>query len=229
MSERRFRFGVITSVIWLVVMSCIYWYSKPTDTPLKPNEWGDFFAGAFAPLAFLWLVLGYLQQGEELKTSTKALQLQAEELKNSVEQQRALVEVSREQVDSLREEAQRNQRLREDEVRPKLSIDGTGGTFFSGMCSYSISIVNTGFVATEVLATLRIEGRAEVQHSRIAILDRGSTIPLTFQLPEPLPEEQSLLTISCTDALTQRHKFSFALFGNSVDPSIYSVVALGST
>lgn len=58
------------------------------------NEWGDFFAGVSAPLAFLWLVIGYFQQGEELGQNTKALeqqekalQLQVDELKQSVEQQ----------------------------------------------------------------------------------------------------------------------------------------------
>jgi len=34
---------------------------------LPPNELGDFLAGAFAPLAFLWIVVGYLMQSAELK------------------------------------------------------------------------------------------------------------------------------------------------------------------
>jgi hypothetical protein len=65
---------------------------------MKPNEWGDLCAGVAAPIAFLWLVLGFLQQGKELQLSTHALRLQAEELKNSVEQQRELVEVTKKQV-----------------------------------------------------------------------------------------------------------------------------------
>jgi len=60
---------------------------------LELNEIGDFLAGVFSPLAFLWLVLGFLQQGRELS-------LQAAELKNSVEQQRELVEVSRRQLEA---------------------------------------------------------------------------------------------------------------------------------
>ena len=46
---------------------------------LEPNSVGDFLAGLFAPLAFLWLVVGLLQQGQELK-------LQYFELKKSVDQ-----------------------------------------------------------------------------------------------------------------------------------------------
>lgn len=58
---------------------------------LKLNEIGDFAAGVFGPVAFLWLILGYLQQGRELKASTDALKLQAKELNNSVKQQEMLV------------------------------------------------------------------------------------------------------------------------------------------
>ena len=54
---------------------------------LSLNELGDFLAGAVGPLALIWLVFGYMQQGEELKQGTKALELQTEELKNSVDQQ----------------------------------------------------------------------------------------------------------------------------------------------
>jgi hypothetical protein len=48
---------------------------------LKLNEKGDFLAGLFSPLAFLWLVLGFVQQGQELR-------LQIEELNESVKAQR---------------------------------------------------------------------------------------------------------------------------------------------
>src|SRR5690242_18584195 len=40
---------------------------------MDPNEWGDWAAGVAAPLAFLWLVVGYLQQGEELDANAKSL------------------------------------------------------------------------------------------------------------------------------------------------------------
>lgn len=79
---------------------------------LKPNEWGDFFAGFFAPLAFLWLIFGYYQQGEELKQNTEALNLQAEELKNSVEQQKFLVETTQEEL-KLAIEQMNNQKRKE--------------------------------------------------------------------------------------------------------------------
>ena len=97
------RFGFVASIAWLVVVG-LYAANSPTNLfALDPNEFGDFLAGAFAPLAFLWLVLGFLQQGEELRYSSRALYLQGEELRNSVEQQKALVETTKEQLDLERE------------------------------------------------------------------------------------------------------------------------------
>lgn len=60
------------------------------------NEVGDFLAGVFSPLAFLWLVLGFIQQGKELQLSSSALQMQADELRSAVVQQTALVEAQNE-------------------------------------------------------------------------------------------------------------------------------------
>lgn len=62
---------------------------------LELNELGDFLAGAFGPIAFLWLVLGYIQQGAELRQGTEALLLQATELNSSVKQQAAIAEAQR--------------------------------------------------------------------------------------------------------------------------------------
>ena len=49
------------------------------------NEWGDFLAGASSPVAFLWLVFGYMQQGEELRENTQALAQQKQEYSKSTQ------------------------------------------------------------------------------------------------------------------------------------------------
>ncbi|QDP19492.1 hypothetical protein [Sphingomonas xanthus] len=63
-------------VLYLVIQG-----QNPADLPL--NELGDFLGGVASPLAFLWLVLGYFQQGREIRLSSKALQLQAKEMRAS--------------------------------------------------------------------------------------------------------------------------------------------------
>lgn len=59
---------------------------------LQLNALGDLFAGVFGPIAFLWLVLGYKQQGKELKLSSESLRMQADELKELSRQQAVVLE-----------------------------------------------------------------------------------------------------------------------------------------
>lgn len=97
-------FNWILTLGWLVIVG-ILWFFQSFDKPTTLNELGDFIAGAFAPLAFFWLVRGFYQQGKgleqnskalklqakELKASTDALNLQAQELKRSVNEQKNLI------------------------------------------------------------------------------------------------------------------------------------------
>lgn len=49
------------------------------------NELGDFFAGFFTPLAFGWLIYGYLLQSSELSLQRKELELTREQLGKQTE------------------------------------------------------------------------------------------------------------------------------------------------
>ena len=53
---------------------------------LPAEELGSFLEGAFAPLAFLWLVIGYFLQQQELIQNTRAIRAQAEEIGRTAEQ-----------------------------------------------------------------------------------------------------------------------------------------------
>ena len=69
---------------------------------LEPNHLGDFLAGAFGPVAILWLILGFFQQGIELRENSRALDLQAEELKSSTKEMRELLRILRENLEATR-------------------------------------------------------------------------------------------------------------------------------
>lgn len=98
MKSRMMWAGIVASGMYVGIIVLHVVYTWPRLICLDLNSLGDFLAGAFSPLAFLWLVLGYFQQGEELRQNNEALRLQAEELNNSVEQQEKLVLVTREQI-----------------------------------------------------------------------------------------------------------------------------------
>lgn len=74
-------FAALFSVIWIFGASYLV-YMMPTAKdckgPLKCvplNEWGDFVAGASAPLAFLWLVVAVFVQAKELAAQRSELHL----------------------------------------------------------------------------------------------------------------------------------------------------------
>jgi hypothetical protein len=58
------------------------------------NEIGDFFAGIFGPIAFLWLVIGYLMQNKELKN-------QINEFQSNTELQKKFIEINTEHFNQI--------------------------------------------------------------------------------------------------------------------------------
>lgn len=79
---------------------------------MQLNELGDYIAGVAATLAFLWLILGYQQQGEELEQNTAALRQQAGELERQVAVLQSLTEATRATVE-----------LEVDRIRPYCIFD----------------------------------------------------------------------------------------------------------
>lgn len=67
-------------------------FNKIREMPL--NELGDFFAGLFGPLAVFWLIMSFRLQQQELRKSSEALSLQAEEMAESVYSQREMIDIS---------------------------------------------------------------------------------------------------------------------------------------
>ncbi len=86
----RIWLGLGLTFAWLLlgslyVSSNIGWLNLDR---IPADEIGNFLEGAFAPLAFLWLVIGYFLQQKELQQNTEALRLQAEQMAESVQHER---------------------------------------------------------------------------------------------------------------------------------------------
>jgi len=108
------------------------WVKIPGDL----NAWGDTAAGFFAPLAFLWLVLGYRQQGEELKQ-------QAEELRQSVEAQKQMAKAQQEQLEHDR-------RVYENATLPRITVSPSDvRSLPDGKCQDTIKIHSHGMAAAD--------------------------------------------------------------------------------
>jgi hypothetical protein len=203
MRSIRTTIGAIVSFAWLCTLAYLAFRDPIAFAKLSPNEWGDFFAGCFAPLAFLWLVLGYMQQGEELQLSTKALQLQAKELSNSVEQQRALVEVTRQQLDSEREARHLERIARQEAAKPLFVISNGGGSFSGATSSYNLQVSNAGNTVTQVVGILEGEGIAQLKLFEYPMFDRSSSGSCKLKLLVPFPETPATLRVSYFDMFGQ--------------------------
>lgn len=56
---------------FIAVYSALYLVSDGVNVYLSSNELGDFLAGVFAPLAFIFLWLGYYQQGKAIQNTNE--------------------------------------------------------------------------------------------------------------------------------------------------------------
>ncbi|WP_159955678.1 hypothetical protein [Pseudomonas sp. R76] len=145
--------GVVTSVYLVGVAVLVYW--KRASLPgLELNAIGDFLAGVFGPIAFLWLVLGYLQQGRELKLSSEALQLQAQELKNSVDQQKEMVGIAGRQLETELENVRYAREIAEYESRPNIKFSARVPTANMQSMDVYIKIENIGKNAESVIVVI---------------------------------------------------------------------------
>jgi hypothetical protein len=219
MDDKRFKLGLCITGIWMLVIASLLYFQKGHLAELTPNAWGDFFAGAFAPLAFLWLVLGYLQQGEELRHSTDALRLQAEELKNSVEQQRALVEVSRQQIEREMQAAEEERRARDEEVRPIFKIaQGVGIFHQDGQSNYGLEISNVGGIASSVIVDMFHLDEAPTTLGAIELLKEGQTWKTRAEFRQPQFIDDTILRIRFKYCYGRPGELRYVIMRLSQDP-----------
>lgn len=154
MTDKRYQVGIWVTALYVVAL-CVYAFVERTAVlAMKPNEFGDALAGAASPLAFLWLVLGYLQQGEELKQNTAALHLQAKELQNSVEQQAQLVETSKLQLEAERERHAEAIERAANALLPGFVVSVRKADVNGENKHYKIEVRNVGAKCTGLEATL---------------------------------------------------------------------------
>jgi hypothetical protein len=152
MSRTLSIIGIALTVAYLGVLWFVFNGRLTEILLMAPNEIGDLLAGVFGPLAILWLILGFFQQGIELRQNTKALELQAEELRKSVEHQREMVEVSREQLRTDLEADRQHREERTKAALPRFKFSSSGMTSGAGYPGtvYTSTLQNVGSTVTDV-------------------------------------------------------------------------------
>jgi hypothetical protein len=139
--------GTVFTAIYLAGFTWFIFGRLPELQIMPLNNVGDFLAGAFGPIAFFWLILGFMQQGAELRVSADALRMQADELKASVQQQTALVAAQQHSLEN-----------HERSLEPLLQLKYTNnheneGDYYSGFL-----LTNIGSYCEGVNVVLSIDG-----------------------------------------------------------------------
>jgi len=167
--EKRFKWGVIFSSFWVCVAFTYawVWFGWQKFWCMPPNEMGDFFAGASAPLAFLWLVLGYMQQGDEIRETRFEVKRQADALgQEALSRFSALIQ-SDIQFTALRLTEHVRKRITDSGVRD--GIKGSRTAYFDGDREAPIrrTIVAIRDHGLEVMPIIRQEPSALAAANRI--------------------------------------------------------------
>ena len=201
--------GWIGAVVTVAYLAGLAWLTSGRLSALRTmelNSVGDFMAGAFGPLAILWLVLGYFQQGIELRQNSEALRMQAQELKNSVEQQSELVKVAQAQLDSDRAALEHQRKLFEDQEKEAnrkaqpLLTTAEGYSHGGGASTHDIYFKNYGAVCRNFSLKV-LDTDWEFSPSEYPILEKTDrSLKFSVTLPTSLKESQFLAEISFSDA-----------------------------
>lgn len=199
--------GVALTLGYLLAL-CFLLNGRATEIlMLAPNEIGDFLAGIFGPLAILWLILGFFQQSIELKQNTKALELQAKELGNSVEQHREMVLITKQQLDVVRkqfetelEALRHEQKIQKQAALPRFVIHPSSVSQYGRKhIVYATVIENMGNFATDVSFVSSSE-RVSVSPLGLSSFPHGTKQKFQWRVEEP-EENKCWLMIRYKDAL----------------------------
>jgi hypothetical protein len=200
--------AVIGISITLIYSALLGWLVKSkwkAFQALELNTLGDFCAGAFGPLAILWLVLGYFQQGIELRQNSKALDLQAKELANAVDQYKQLVEEARAQREfdiHVHERAEAQQvefeRRNRGQVQPKFKVRNKSINIADMEGPPRLVISNEGYMCSDVV--LSVEGEpVKIEPNEWHKFDKDIEEAITLIFPRPLDHTPRTLTLRYLD------------------------------
>ena len=225
--DKRFIAGLLVTCLWLVLFLFMMFWPGDKMALREINLWGDTFAGFFAPLAFLWLVLGYMQQGDELRLTRQTLNLQArelensvkaqlqqaEELKNSGEQQRQLVEVYRRMLQAQVEAMESQQRQIRQAQQPRFVFNVEGFTQRNGLeIWWGFRMINLGRTATNLTFTFD----PSPKHTSLGAMD---------SFIENTERSHELTLLMIPEVLTL--KISYTDVDNEIQHQEFSVTAEG--
>lgn len=197
-------------VIFLLIKSCFI----KLEEPLTLNTLGDFLAGVFGPLSFLWLVAGYFQQQQELRLNTeelslsrKAQMLQVNELEKQVEQNRVMIATQQQQLLENQRANDFNEYKAKQDAKPHFVVHFVDRE--KGMMNVIHGILklkNVGQPANDL--TVYVEGFVD-QATKLAFLKTDGVVDIEWEEPPRQEFYEKTIVVIYHDSLSHRHERKF--------------------
>jgi hypothetical protein len=188
---KNFRvFGLALTIVWLGAIALFVNWEFTEIMAMGPADWGNFLAGSVAPITFLWLILGFVQQGEKLR-------LQQQELRHQVEETRALVREAERFFELEYQQHQQHRRNESARIQPVFRrFHGRGGQ--DGIL---VTFRNTGGPASHLV--IRSSQTEEIQIEPSDHIPRAAEGTITMPL---LPQYPADAVVEYTDELGDRNE-----------------------
>jgi hypothetical protein len=209
-------FGLALTVLWLGAIALFVNWKFTQILVMGPAEWGNFVAGSIAPITFLWLILGFVHQGEELR-------LQQQELRHQVQQTRELVREAEKQASGTAklfqlEYQQYEQNRRNESARAQPVFRRFHGC--GGQDGVRVTFRNTGGPASHLM--IRSAQTEEIQIEPRDYIPRASEGTIT--MPH-LPQYPADAVVEYTDELGDRKEMLLHFH----EPTSFRFVRSGET
>ena len=196
--------GNRTRLAWMLtgcigaVFSSVLIFKWDEVWKMKPNEWGDFLAGFASALAFVWLVVGYYQQNEDIK-------LQIHEIQLSVDAQQT-------QAAALQQE----RRAAKHQALPKFRFENFG----DASDGLFVRFRNEGSPVDIVHASAADGSRCEVNTKRL-----GTRAALQVQIEgRPFKESNGKrFTVKYIDAQGDPGSAQFEIIANQTESGVHEI------
>ena len=164
MNQKSLNWGIGITVVWLAVIVA-FWIFGGLESPSSLNELGDFLAGIFAPVAFFWLILGYVQQGKQNNLNIEAIKFQMEAMNNAI---KPILQILQTKYLSKNE-------YTKELSTPKIELIPATHIHFV--------LKNIGWKAVNIRFVDK-DDQAEIYRCNTSILDTDKEIELKFELKE---------------------------------------------
>lgn len=213
--DNRARWASAATMAWVAGTAVVIGLNWEKFNAMELNAVGDFLAGAVSPLAFLWLIVGYFQQGDELKQNTEALRLQAEELQHAVEEYKQLNATNERNANLLQRQYDDAKSEAAAKLKPNLLVADVHPEGNDGQSHYyRIRLVNHGAPAAQLRSTV-VSINADVNSTTYAA-DTGQKYEMIFKIGNhvPIAMYEGILRTQC---VTVDHQIDITLFNLALD------------